>query len=131
MRTRNERKELRQFGLVVGGIFAAIGFWPLLMHGQGLRSWAAVLSALLLVPALVFPGLLRPVHRGWMFAGHALGWVNTRILLGIVFYGIVTPLGLIRRLLEKDVMGLEFRQNADSYRRLRQSRPASHMWRQF
>lgn len=131
MQTKNELKELRQFGLIVGGVFALIGLWPWLVHGQDLRLWAAGLSVLLIMPALVFPKVLRPVHRGWMFVGHVLGWINTRILLGIVFYGIVTPIGLIRRLFKKDAMGLGFRQNVDSYRRLRQPRPGAHMWHPF
>src|SRR5574341_1783234 len=126
MPTKTDAKELRHFGLIVGGIFALIGFWPLAVHGQELRYWALGLGALLVFPALVFPQLLRPVHKGWVFVGHWLGWINTRILLGILFYGIVTPSGLLRRLWVKDALDLQFRENADSYRRLRQPRPGTH-----
>jgi hypothetical protein len=66
-----------------------------------------------------------------MALGHILGWINTRIILGFVFYLIVTPIGFIRRLLGKDPMGKEIRADINSYRIIRQPRPPSHLKRQF
>jgi polyferredoxin len=131
MTTGKEIKELRHFGLIVGGVFALIGCWPLVIHGRELRLWALVLAALLILPALAFPSVLKPVHKGWMFVGHWLGWINTRILLGILFYGVVTPMGLLRRLWVKDALALQFREQADTYRRPRQPRPGTHMHHPF
>jgi hypothetical protein len=85
----------------------------------------------LIVPALTVPRILAPVHRIWMTIGDALGWVNSRILLGLVFYGLVTPMGLVMRLRGRDPMRRRFEPRADSYRVLRQPRPGSHMTRQF
>src|SRR5205809_1737704 len=79
MTTRAERKSLRHFGLIVGGIFGLIGLGPAVARGQGLRSWALGLALALVVPALVAPAVLAPAHRVWMALGDALGWVNTRI----------------------------------------------------
>jgi hypothetical protein len=124
-------KELRQFGLIVGGAFALIGLWPAVIRGGDPKMWALALAALLILPAAVFPIVLRPFHRGWMYIGHVLGWINTRILLGIVFYALITPIGLIRRMFNRDSMGLRFDANADSYRRTRQSRAGSHMRNPF
>jgi hypothetical protein len=124
-------KQLRSFGLLVGGIFAAIGVWPVAIRGAGPRLWAVVLAAALVLPALVVPGSLRPVYRVWMAAGQGLGWVNTRIMLGVIFYGLFTPLGCVMRLLGKDLLRLRFEPDADTYRVVRQARPADHVLRQF
>ncbi|MEW6297931.1 MAG: SxtJ family membrane protein, partial [Thermodesulfobacteriota bacterium] len=99
MQNRIQSQQLRRFGLLVGGIFALIGLWPVVLRSEEPRAWALVLGGLLILPALVWPRGLGPVYRGWMTIGHALGWVNTRLLLGLVFYGLITPMGLVRRFL--------------------------------
>ena len=123
-------KQLRQFGLLVGGILAVIGLYPILRGGHP-RIWALVPAGLLIVPALVFPRILRPVHRGWMAFGEALGWINSRIILGTIFYTLVTATGLIMRLSGKDPMNRRLEPQTDSYRRKREPRPTSHMKHQF
>ena len=125
------RKQLRSFGLLVGGIFAVIGFWPLLLRGAGYRLWALALALLLIAPALIYPPALKPFHKVWMKLGHVLGWINTRIILGVIFFAVVTPIGMIRRMFRKDSMGRQPNSTLDSYRLARQSRPASHMTRQY
>jgi len=124
-------KQLRSFGLLVGGIFATISLWPVLLHGRDLRSWAVVLAGLLMIPALVYPKSLELIYRGWMAVGQILGWINTKIILSVIFFGLVTPLGLVRRLLAGDPMGRRFRSDIDTYRVIRKTRPASHMTQQF
>jgi hypothetical protein len=124
-------KQLRSFGVLVGGIFACIGLWPVLWRGQDLRLWAVVLGTLLVISALVSPTSLRVVYRGWMALGQALGWFNTRIILGVVFYLLVTPMGLLMRLAGKDPMRRRYAPEADTYHVVRQPRPSSHMMRQF
>ena len=131
MRDEIDGKQLRSFGFTVGGIFAAIGLWPVVVHSQDVRWWAVTVAVLLIVPALVFPSRLSWIYRRWMALGHILGWINTRIILGFVFYLIVTPIGFIRRLLGKDPMGKEIRADMDSYRIIRQPRPPSHLKRQY
>src|SRR5207244_8686677 len=98
-------RRLSSFGLTVGGMFAVIGFWPLFVRDQEVRWWAVILAGLLMVPALVFPGSLSWIYKRWMALGHIMGWINTRIILGVVFYLVVTPIGRIRRLLCNDPMG--------------------------
>jgi Saxitoxin biosynthesis operon protein SxtJ len=124
-------KQLRQFGLLVGGIFAVIGLWPMVLRGQNPRLWSLVPAVLLILPALVYPRSLRFVHRGWMVIGEALGWINTRIILGTLFYTLVTATGLIMRLSGKDPMNRTLDPGTDSYRRTREPRPTSHMKHQF
>ena len=124
-------KQLRSFGLIVGGIFAIIGFWPFFFRHQDPRWWTVVLAVCLLVPAVTFPNSLFWPYKGWMAIGHVLGWINTRIILGVVFYFIVTPIGLIRRWLGKDSMGQRLRPDLTSYRIARKPRTASHLTKQY
>src|SRR5262245_62473782 len=124
-------KQLRSFGFSVGGIFAFIAFWPLVVRSEDPRWWALVISVCLLVPAAVFPRSLVWVYKAWMVLGHVLGWINTRIILGIIFYVIVTPIGLIRQCLGKDPMGRQLRPDLDTYRVVRKPRPPSHLTKQY
>ena len=125
------KKELRSFGLVVGSVFTAIVIWPLLMRGEALRLWAIGLGGVLILLGGMSPGILAPVHNVWMRVGHALGWVNTRILLSLVFYGLVTPMGILFRLMGKDVMRQTFARDRPTYRVLRRPRLQGHMKYQF
>ena len=124
-------KALRSFGLIVGGVFALIGLWPWVFRQHAPRTWALAAAAALVLPAIVWPRALAPAHRAWMRIGHALGWLNSRILLGIVFFFVVTPLGFVLRLLGKDPLGRRFDPRAETYRMTRQARPGTHMTRQF
>jgi hypothetical protein len=127
MQIQTDNKQLRSFGLTVGGIFAVIGLWPVVFHNGDPRWWAFVLAGLLMISALVLPRSLSWVYARWMALGHIMGWINTRVILGVVFYFIVTPIGLIRRVLGKDSMGKEIRTDMNSYRIIRKPRPASHV----
>jgi Saxitoxin biosynthesis operon protein SxtJ len=131
MQSNTDNKQLRSFGLTVGGIFALIGLWPVVFHNEDPRWWALVLAGLLDIPALVFPRSLSWVYKRWMALGHIMGWINTGIILGVVFYFVVTPIGMIRRLLGKDPMGKQIRADMNSYRIIRKPRPAAHLRRQY
>lgn len=124
-------KELRQFGLMVGGIFSVIGLWPVLVHGGHLRWWALILGMVLMGLGAAIPGSLRHVYKGWMAIGHVLGFINTRILLGVIFYGLITPMGLVMRLMGKDSMRRVLVEEVATYRVTRVPRPRHHMLNQY
>ena len=126
-----EKKELRNFGLLVGGVFCLIGIWPVIRYGEGLRLWAVLPGALLIPLGLMAPTVLAPVFKIWMKVGHIMGWINTRIILGVLFFGIITPMGVVMRLSGWDSMRRALSKDAESYRVVRQARPRSHMTRQF
>jgi hypothetical protein len=92
------RRELRAFGLSVGGAFgvlAALAWW----RGRaGTGMGLAVLGSVLVVGGAVAPLALRRVHRVWMALAHAISRVTTPILMGIVYFGLFTPLGAVLRL---------------------------------
>src|SRR5262245_60271799 len=124
-------KELRNFGLFVGGVFSVLGLWPMLLHGEPPRVWAIVIGGSLIGLGILFPRALAHVHQGWMWIGHILGWINTRILLSLVFYGLITPIAIVIRIMGKDTMRQAFSEASSTYRVNRQPRPRSHMKYQF
>ena len=81
--------------------------------------------------ALAWPRSLTQIYRLWMRVGEVLGWINTRIILGVLFYLLFTPLGVYMRLRGKDPMRRTLAPEAESYRVVRQPRSASHMRHQF
>jgi hypothetical protein len=126
-----DRAQLRNFGLIVGGIFGAIGLWPAIVRSGDVRLWPVGLAVALVLPALVAPRTLSRPHRVWMALGTALGWVNTRLVLGLIFFGLMTPMGVAMRLAGRDPMQRAFDPNAVTYRVPRKPRPGTHMMRQF
>ena len=119
---------LRKFGLVTGAIVVVLFalFFPWVFN-FGMPVWPWILATLLWLPALLVPNALRPVYNGWMKVGHALGWVNSRIILGILFYFIVLPMGLVMRLLGKDPMSRKLDQSSISYRTESVKAPKDHL----
>jgi hypothetical protein len=124
-------KEFRTFGLLVGGVFSVIGLWPVVFRQEPARIWALGIGLGLIILAVIAPRSLKQTHRVWMRIGHALGWVNTRVLLGVIYYGLLTPMGITMRLFGWDPMRLRFEPKRTSYRVVRMPRSRSHMTRQF
>ena len=96
-------RKLRRFGFTVGGIFTALLVVFVLRHKHHVPFYvSAVAGPSLLLGALVYPRALAPVERGWSVLAHALGWINTRILLALVFFVVLAPVALVMRALGKD-----------------------------
>ena len=128
---QHKTKQLRSFGLTVGLVCVAIGLWPVLWSNTDPRFWALGLGGALVVLGGILPNVLAPVYRGWMAVGHVMGWINTRIILGLFFFGVLTPMGLIARLIGKDFMRLKTSSSVETYRVIRTMRPATHVRQQF
>ena len=89
--------ELRKFGLLVGGVFVALAAL-LRWRGQVVApAIAGTLGAMLVLAGVVVPGRLGPVYRGWMQLAIVLSKVTTPIFLGLVYFVVITPMGLVRR----------------------------------
>lgn len=104
----------RSFGLVFTVFFLIIGLLPAL-HGDAPRMWALAFATAFLVAALVIPSVLAPLNRLWAKFGLLLHSIASPVALGILFYGVVTPTGLLRRLFAKDPLRLRLDKNAESY----------------
>ena len=111
---KSNRREWQKFGLVVGAVFGLIGLLLLWRH-RAYYVYFLALSAALIVPALVYPPVLNPVHRAWMTGALLIGWVMTRVILIVLFYLVVTPIALIARLFGRDLLNLRPDKNARSY----------------
>ena len=109
---------LRKFGITTGIIVVILFavFFPWVFDAVSMPVWPWIVAGLLWVPALLVPGSLQPVYATWMKIGHAIGWVNTRIILGLLFYIFVLPMGLVMRIFGKDPMARKYDKSAASYR---------------
>ncbi|HQU15018.1 MAG: hypothetical protein B7Z66_13890 [Chromatiales bacterium 21-64-14] len=126
--------ELRRFGLTTGAMIALLFglVLPWLRHSPR-TAWesAWAVAALLGGLALLHPRWLSGVYRVWMYFSAVLGWINTRILLSVVFYLILTPAGALARLLGRDSMQRRFDRVAQSYRQPSTVSPPDRMKRPF
>jgi hypothetical protein len=104
----------RSFGLVFTAVFALIGLWPLIGGGMP-RFWALAVSVLFLVVSFARPSILAPLNRAWMWFGELLHKIVNPIVMGLMFFGAVTPTGLIMRALGKDLLHLKKDPMAKSY----------------
>ena len=104
----------RSFGLVFAIFFLMIALLPLL-HGNGLRLWALGLAGCFLVLALAVPKLLAPFNCLWTRFGMLLHRIVSPIALGVLFFGVVAPTGLLMRLLGKDPLHLRIDKTGNSY----------------
>ena len=107
----------RKFGLTTGAI--VIGLFGLLIpwvFSFNYPAWPWILGAGLGGWALLAPGTLQPVYSGWMKFGHLMNWINTRLILGLLFYGIFLPTGGVMRLFGKDPMHRKLDKTLGSYR---------------
>ena len=104
----------RVFGLVFAGVFLVIAGWPL-FHGESPRWWASGVAAAFALVGLLKPALLSRLNRLWMKLGIFLGKVVSPIALGVLFYGVLTPVGVVIRLTGKDPLRLKLDPSANSY----------------
>ena len=109
-----QRSSDRSFGLVFAVVFAIVGCWPLL-GGNAVRWWALAIAAAFLGIALARPVLLAPLNAAWTRLGLLLHRIVNPIVMGLVFFFVVTPTGLIMRALGKDAMRRRFDRDAESY----------------
>lgn len=104
----------RSFGFVFAAVFAIIGFFPLWGGGE-VRSWALLVALAFLLLAFLRPGLLHPLNRLWFKFGMLLSMVVSPIVMGILFFVTVTPIGLLVQFFKKDPLKQNFDPAAKSY----------------
>ena len=125
-------RELRHFGLLTGAILA--GLFGLLfpwLFERSIPPWPWVIAGVLGAWALVAPASLRPVYRGWMRIGMAMGWVMSRVILSILFFLLLTPVGFVGRRYRQDPMARPLDREAESYRVPTEPRANNHLEKPF
>lgn len=97
--TELTRRTLTSFAFIMSAALIIIAAFQ---WRRGASQWVLItliaIASVFLIAAAVAPSLLRPVYRGWMRVGEVLAWVNTRVILTLIFFLVVTPIGLLMRL---------------------------------
>ena len=108
MKNHIPKKTLREFGFLLGFTFPFLIGWILpLIGGHSFRTWTIFISIPSIILALTKPAFLLYPYRAWMKLGHILGWVNSRIILGLVFLIVLQPIALIMRILGHDPLRIK------------------------
>jgi hypothetical protein len=128
-----DRKGLRDFGLLGGAIAAGLfGSLLPLIHHEPLRILPWAIAGILWVWALIAPATLNGLYQIWMRIGQVLGWINTRIILSILFYTLLMPIGLVMRgIFQHDAMAIKLDANVKTYRIINQVKPINTMENPF
>ena len=118
----------KSFGIVFFVVFLLISLYPLL-NNENIRIWSLVISLIFLILGVLNSKILSPLNKIWFKFGIFLGKIISPIIMGIIFFLVVTPTGLIMRLLGKDVLSLKYN-NHKSYW-IEKNGPKSKMKNQF
>ena len=116
MKESISKKQLREFGFLIGFGFPIIIGWVIpSISGHLFRSWSLWVGCPSLILGILKPSLLSYPYEVWMKLGHALGWINSRIILGLVYLVILQPIALIMKISGYDPLR-EKKSNEISYR---------------
>jgi hypothetical protein len=115
-RKRVPEKELRNFGLLTGLLFAGLFAALPLLRSRTPGRWPWIVAAVLWLAALLWPRSLTLLYRWWTRLGQALSWFNTRAILTLIFVILITPFGFVMRVFSRDRMRRGFDPKCESYR---------------
>ena len=118
----------RSFGVVFFVVFLLIALYPVINNGE-IRIWSLITSIIFLILGLLNSKFLNPLNKLWFKFGIVLGKIISPLIMGIIFFLVVTPTGLIMRLLRKDVLKLKYNQNSSYW--IEKKGPKSKMKNQF
>tara|TARA_B100001250_G_C19152917_1_gene508786 strand:- start:59 stop:442 length:384 start_codon:yes stop_codon:yes gene_type:complete len=118
----------RSFGIVFFVVFLLIAIYPLI-NNEELRIWSLIISIIFLILGLINSKILTPLNKLWFKFGLLLGRIVSPIIMGIIFFLVVTPIGFIMRIIGKDLLNLKF--NKDKSYWIEKTGPKSKMKNQF
>ena len=118
----------RSFGIVFFVVFLLIALYPLI-HNEEIRIWSLIISLIFLILGLINSRILKPLNKLWFKFGILLGKIVSPIIMGIIFFLVVTPIGFIMKILGKDVLNLKFNENKSYW--IEKTGPKSKMKNQF
>ncbi len=118
----------RSFGIVFFIVFLLIALYPLTYSGE-IKIWSLLISFIFLILGLLNSKILTPLNKLWFKFGILLGKIVSPLIMGLIFFFVVTPIGLIMRLLGKDLLNLKY--NKDKSYWIEKSGPKSKMKNQF
>lgn len=110
------KRQLRDFGLLIGLLFPLIfGIVIPFFAGHDLKLWTLILGSILIIFAIFSPNSLKYPYKFWMKIGLILGWINSRIILGVIFLLVLIPISVIMKILGYDPLRKKFN-NSKSYK---------------
>ncbi len=112
--SNNLKSSNKSFGIVFFIVFLIIGLYPLL-NQEDIRVWSIIISLIFLILGLVNSNLLTPLNKAWIKFGILLGNIISPLVLGIIFFLVVLPTGILMRLFKKNFLGLKFDKNLKTY----------------
>ena len=118
----------KSFGIVFFIVFLLIGIYPLL-NQEDVRIWSLVISSIFLILGLLDSKILNPLNKVWFKFGILLGKIVSPLVMGIIFFIVVTPIGLLMKLLKKDLLNLKFNKHNSYW--VEKKEPKSKMKNQF
>ena len=118
----------RSFGIVFFIVFLLIAFYPLINQGD-IRIWSVLISLLFLILGIINSKILTPLNKVWFKFGIFLGKIISPIVMGIIFFLVVTPIAFLMRMLKKDLLNLKFNKNSSYW--IEKTDPKSTMKHQF
>ena len=101
----------RNFGIVFSIVFLIIAIWPILNQNE-IRIWSIIISLIFLILGLINSKFLSPLNKAWFKFGLILGSVIAPVVMGVIYFLVVTPTGLIMKALGKDILGLKRNKNS-------------------
>ena len=118
----------RSFGIVFFIVFLIIALYPLLNTGE-IRIWSIIVSLVFLLLGLINSKILSPLNKLWFKFGIFLGKIISPLVMGIIFFLVVTPIGILMKILKKDLLNLNYNNNKTYW--IEKSEPKSKMKNQF
>lgn len=115
MRINLDKKQVRTFGLMLAAILIVFGVLQFYKDRHSLAYVLYVSGVISAASALFFQPVIKPIYIIMMKMAHVLGWINTRILLGLLFYIILTPTGLLMRMFGRDILDQNINPDSKDY----------------
>lgn len=108
--TKVQKKDLREFGIIFGiGLPLIIGILLPLIFKHDFRFWTFYIGFFVLLISIIYPSILKLPYKVWLKFGNVMGWINLRLILGLVFILILIPISLIMKLFGYDPLSLKNR----------------------
>tara|TARA_B100000700_G_scaffold201975_1_gene222104 strand:+ start:3976 stop:4353 length:378 start_codon:yes stop_codon:yes gene_type:complete len=123
-----EKSSNRSFGIIFFIVFLLISVWPI-MDGQEPRVWSLIISLIFLILGILNSKILTPFNLAWIKLGEILGRFIAPVVMAVIYFLIVTPIGLLMRIIGKDLLNIKFSQNSSYW--IKREKNLGPMKRQF